>query len=219
MTPVRIIAALKTYAPAVHALRGVTLGIESGELIAICGPSGCGKSTLLSLVGCVDLPTSGEVAIEGSVTSRLSDRALTRLRRDRIGTVFQAFNLLQTLTVAENVAVPLVLQGRGLAEIEQRVSAVLARVGIAEKADVLPAHLSGGQAQRAAIARAIVHAPAIVLADEPTGNLDSQTGAEILCLLRELATSGQAIAIATHDATAAANCDRAVYMRDGTIVA
>lgn len=219
MTPVRIIAALKTYAPAVHALRGVTLGIESGELIAICGPSGCGKSTLLSLVGCVDLPTSGEVAIEGSVTSRLSDRALTRLRRDRIGTVFQAFNLLQTLTVAENVAVPLVLQGRGLAEIEQRVSAVLARVGIAEKADVLPAQLSGGQAQRAAIARAIVHAPAIVLADEPTGNLDSQTGAEILCLLRELATSGQAIAIATHDATAAANCDRAVYMRDGTIVA
>ena len=219
MTPVRIIAALKTYAPAVHALRGVTLGIESGELIAICGPSGCGKSTLLSLVGCVDLPTSGEVAIEGSVTSRLSDRALTRLRRDRIGTVFQAFNLLQTLTIAENVAVPLVLQGRGLAEIEQRVSAVLARVGIAEKADVLPAHLSGGQAQRAAIARAIVHAPAIVLADEPTGNLDSQTGAEILCLLRELATSGQAIAIATHDATAAANCDRAVYMRDGTIVA
>ena len=219
MTPVRITAALKTYAPTVHALRGVTLGIESGELIAICGPSGCGKSTLLSLVGCVDLPTSGEVAIEGSVTSRLSDRALTRLRRDRIGTVFQAFNLLQTLTVAENVAVPLVLQGRGLAEIEQRVSAVLARVGIAEKADVLPAHLSGGQAQRAAIARAIVHAPAIVLADEPTGNLDSQTGAEILCLLRELATSGQAIAIATHDATAAANCDRAVYMRDGTIVA
>ena len=219
MTPVRIIAALKTYAPAVHALRGVTLGIESGELIAICGPSGCGKSTLLSLVGCVDLPTSGEVAIEGSVTSRLSDRALTRLRRDRIGTVFQAFNLLQTLTIAENVAVPLVLQGRGLAEIEQRVSAVLARVGIAEKADVLPAHLSGGQAQRAAIARAIVHAPAILLADEPTGNLDSQTGAEILCLLRELATSGQTIAIATHDATAAANCDRAVYMRDGTIVA
>ena len=219
MTPVRIIAALKTYAPAVHALRGVTLGIESGELIAICGPSGCGKSTLLSLVGCVDLPTSGEVAIEGSVTSRLSDRALTRLRRDRIGTVFQAFNLLQTLTVAENVAVPLVLQGRGLAEIEQRVSAVLARVGIAEKADVLPAQLSGGQAQRAAIARAIVHAPAILLADEPTGNLDSQTGAEILCLLRELATSGQTIAIATHDATAAANCDRAVYMRDGTIVA
>ena len=219
MTPVRIIAALKTYAPAVHALRGVTLGIESGELIAICGPSGCGKSTLLWLVGCVDLPTSGEVAIEGSVTSRLSDRALTRLRRDRIGTVFQAFNLLQTLTIAENVAVPLVLQGRGLAEIEQRVSAVLARVGIAEKADVLPAQLSGGQAQRAAIARAIVHAPAIVLADEPTGNLDSQTGAEILCLLRELATSGQTIAIATHDATAAANCDRAVHMRDGTIVA
>ena len=219
MTPVRITAALKTYAPAAHALRGVTLEIESGELIAICGPSGCGKSTLLSLVGCVDLPTSGEVAIEGSVTSRLSDRALTRLRRDRIGTVFQAFNLLQTLTIAENVAVPLVLQGRGLAEIEQRVSAVLARVGIAEKADVLPAQLSGGQAQRAAIARAIVHAPAILLADEPTGNLDSQTGAEILCLLRELATSGQTIAIATHDATAAANCDRAVHMRDGTIVA
>ena len=219
MTPVRITAALKTYAPAVHALRGVTLEIESGELIAICGPSGCGKSTLLALVGCLDLPSGGEVAIEGLMTSRLSDRALTRLRRDRIGTVFQAFNLLQTLTVAENVAVPLVLQRRGLAEIEQRVSDVLARVGIAEKSDALPAQLSGGQAQRAAIARAIVHVPAIVLADEPTGNLDSQTGADILRLLRDLATGGQTIAIATHDARAAATCDRAVHMRDGTIVA
>ena len=218
MTPVVIEAVSKSYAPDVRALHAVSLRIERDEMVALCGPSGCGKSTLLALIGCLDRPSSGGIAIEGAQTRNLGERALTRLRRDRIGSIFQSFNLIPTLTVAENVAVPLVLAQRSQAEIERRVYAVLERVGIAEKADVVPGVLSGGQAQRAAIARAIVHEPAIVLADEPTGNLDRDTGAAILALLRTLAQSGQAIAIATHDADVAARCDRIVNLRDGEIV-
>ena len=218
MQPVVIEGAGKTYATGVVALREVTLAIGAGEMVAICGPSGCGKSTLLALLGCVDVPTAGTIAIDGAITSRLGDRALTRLRRERIGTVFQSFNLLQTLTIAENVAVPLVLAGWKLAAVERRSIDVLERVGIREQADRLPAQVSGGQAQRAAIARAIVHEPAILLADEPTGNLDSNSGAEILSLLREIAAGGQTIAIATHDMQAAARCDRTFVLRDGMLV-
>lgn len=219
MQPVVIEAAGKTYATGVVALREVTLAIGSGEMVAICGPSGCGKSTLLALMACVDVPTAGTIAIDGAITSRLGDRALTRIRRERIGTVFQSFNLLQALTIAENVAVPLVLAGWKLAAVERRSIEVLERVGIREQADRLPAQVSGGQAQRAAIARAIVHESAILLADEPTGNLDSQTAAEILSLLRDLAAGGRTIAIATHDLQAAAGCDRRFVLRDGMLVA
>jgi putative ABC transport system ATP-binding protein len=203
---------------AVHALTGVSLEVERGEMVALVGPSGCGKSTLLNLVGCVDLPSRGTVIVDGCATGGLSDDALTRLRRERVGTVFQFFNLLPALRVADNVALPLVLQRVDRAEIDGRVAAVLAEVGIAEKARAYPAQLSGGQLQRVAIARAVVHRPAIVLADEPTGNLDSQSGAVVLALLRALADQGQAILMATHSADAAARCDRVVKMRDGRVV-
>ena len=203
---------------AVRALDGVDLGVRAGEMVALAGPSGCGKSTLLNLVGCVDLPTSGAVEIDGRLTHELDDDGLTMLRRDRVGTVFQFFNLLPAMRVADNVALPLVLQRVARREIDARVNAALAGVGLAEKARAYPAQLSGGQMQRVAIARAIVHRPAVLLADEPTGNLDSQTGATVLALLRGLADAGQAILVATHSAEAAAICDRVLHMRDGRMV-
>jgi ABC-type lipoprotein export system ATPase subunit len=202
----------------VQALRDVSLELRAGEMVALVGPSGCGKSTLLNLIGCVDLPTSGDVTIDGASTSRLGDAALTRLRRDRVGTIFQFFNLLPALTIAENVALPLVLQGTARADVARRVAAALASVGIADKAAALPRQLSGGQAQRAAVARAVVHRPAVILADEPTGNLDSQNGDAILELLGALARGGETILLATHSPGAAAHCDRRIAMRDGRIV-
>ncbi|MEA2721776.1 MAG: putative transport system ATP-binding protein [Candidatus Eremiobacteraeota bacterium] len=203
---------------AVRALDGVELDVRKGEMVALVGPSGCGKSTLLNLVGCVDLPTGGTVFVDGKATHELNDDGLTMLRRDRVGTVFQFFNLLPALRVADNVALPLVLQRAARGEIDARVTAALASVGLAEKARAYAAQLSGGQAQRVAIARAIVHRPAILLADEPTGNLDSQTGATVLNLLRGLADGGQAILMATHSTDAAAICDRVLHMRDGRMV-
>jgi ABC-type lipoprotein export system ATPase subunit len=202
----------------VVALDGVSLEVRAGEMVALVGPSGCGKSTLLNLAGCVDLPSSGDVLVDGRVTSDLSDDALTVLRRDRVGTIFQFFNLLPALTVFDNVGLPLVLQKRPRAEIGERVGAALAAVGIAEKRDAYPAQISGGQMQRAAIARAIVHDPAILLADEPTGNLDTANGENVLRLLRDLADRGQAILMATHSPEAAAICDRIIRMQDGRIV-
>jgi putative ABC transport system ATP-binding protein len=219
--PVVVSDARKTYPAAdapVRALDGVSLEIKRGEMVALVGPSGCGKSTLLNLIGCVDLPTSGSVFVDGRDTAKLDDDALTLLRRDRIGTIFQFFNLLPALTVEANVALPLVLQGVPLAEIARRTAAALADVDLAEKAHAYPAQVSGGQLQRAAIARAMVHQPAVVLADEPTGNLDSHNGDNVLRLLRALADGGQAILMATHSAEAAAVCDRTVHMRDGRIV-
>jgi putative ABC transport system ATP-binding protein len=218
--PVAVRAVTKVYGEgeeAVRALDGVDLGVQRGEMVALAGPSGCGKSTLLNLVGCVDLPTSGTVFVDGMATHELNDDGLTLLRRDRVGTVFQFFNLLPALRVADNVALPLVLQRVPRAEIAARVAKALASVGIEDKAHAYPAQLSGGQMQRVAIARAVVHRPAIVLADEPTGNLDSRTGATVLELLRSLAAGGQAILMATHSADAAAMCDRVVHMRDGRI--
>jgi putative ABC transport system ATP-binding protein len=219
--PVRVVDVRKTYADAhadVPALDGVSFAVEPGEMVALVGPSGCGKSTLLNLIGCVDLPSSGDVYLDGRSTSALDDDALTRLRRDSVGTIFQFFNLLPALTVGENVGLPLVLQRRPNAEISERVAAVLASVGIPEKTNAYPAQLSGGQMQRAALARAIVHRPAVVLADEPTGNLDSHNGAKVLHLLRELASGGQTILMATHAAEAAAICDRTIHLADGKIV-
>lgn len=187
-------------------------------MVAIVGPSGCGKSTLLNLVGCIDLPTSGSVVVDGRDTASLSDGALTALRRDRIGTVFQFFNLLPAMSVAANVALPLVLQRCDPSLIREKVSAALATVGIADKAGAYPAQLSGGQAQRAALARAVIHRPAIVLADEPTGNLDSHAGENVLTLLREAADRGQTILMATHSPDAAKWCDRVIRLQDGCIV-
>jgi len=202
---------------AVRALDGVDLDVRRGEMVALAGPSGCGKSTLLNLVGCVDLPSGGVVYVDGRATHELNDDALTALRRDRVGTVFQFFNLLPALRAFDNVALPLVLQRVPRAEIAARTNAALESVGLGEKARAYPAQLSGGQMQRVAIARAIVHQPAIVLADEPTGNLDSHTGRAVLELLRGLADRGQAILMATHSEDAAAVCDRVVHMRDGRV--
>lgn len=219
--PVVVTDARKIYPAAdapVRALDGVSLKVERGSMLALVGPSGCGKSTLLNLVGCVDLPSSGRVLVDGRDTSALDDDALTRLRRDRVGTIFQFFNLLPGLSVEGNVGLPLVLQRRPPREIAERVGAALAEVGLEDKARAFPAQISGGQLQRAAIARAIVHAPAVLLADEPTGNLDSHNGENVLRLLRALADGGQAILMATHSAEAAAVCDRTVRMHDGRIV-
>lgn len=219
--PVSVRDAVKTYGAGedeVRALDGVSLTVQAGEMVALVGPSGCGKSTLLNLVGCIDLPSAGDVFVDGRRTGTLDDDALTLLRRDRVGTVFQFFNLLPALRVVDNVALPLVLQRTTRAEIDARVAAALESVGLEGKARAYPAQLSGGQMQRVAIARAIVHRPAILLADEPTGNLDSQTGGTVLRLLRGLADSGQAILMATHSDAAAAICDRVIRMQDGRIV-
>ena len=221
VAPVVVRDVRKSYAgsgEAVDALAGVSLEVKAGEMVALVGPSGCGKSTLLNLVGCVDLPSSGQVLVDGRVTSDLDDDALTLLRRDRVGTVFQFFNLLPALSIFDNIGLPLVLQRLPKAQITARVDAAMAEVGIAEKRDAYPAQISGGQMQRAAIARAIVHAPAIILADEPTGNLDTANGENVLRLLRALADGGQAILMATHSAQAAAICDRTIRMQDGRIV-
>ncbi len=216
---VRDVRKLYDAVPPVRALDGVSLDVRGGEMVALVGPSGCGKSTLLNLIGCVDLPSSGTVLIDGNDTTALDDDALTALRRDRVGTIFQFFNLLPALTLEANVGLPLVLQHVAPAEIAERSRAMLAAVGLGDKARAFPAQVSGGQLQRAAIARAMVHRPAIVLADEPTGNLDSQNGENVLRLLRELADGGQAILMATHSLEAAAVCDRTIRMHDGRIVA
>jgi putative ABC transport system ATP-binding protein len=219
---VRGIDVRKTYGNAqdpVRALEGVTFTIEAGEMVALMGPSGCGKSTLLNLIGCVDLPSAGSIEIDGVSTGLLDDDGLTRLRRERVGTIFQFFNLLPALSVGDNVGLPLVLQGLGRREVEPRVRASLEAVGLIEKIGAFPSQLSGGQMQRVAIARATIHRPAILLADEPTGNLDSHTGELVLAMLRERAAGGQAILMATHSAEAASICSRVIAMQDGKIVA
>ena len=216
--PVRVNDVRKTYATSSDdavALAGISLELRRGEMVALVGPSGCGKTTLLNLIGCLDLPTSGEVAIEGRRTTDLNDDELTLLRRDRIGTIFQFFNLLPALTVEQNVSLPLILQGAAPADVAERVRAALELVGVADRLRAFPAELSGGQQQRVAIARAIVHRPAIVLADEPTGNLDSKNGAVVLERLRAIANAGQTVLMATHNESAAAICDRTLHMQDG----
>ena len=203
----------------VAALDGVDLALDAGAFVAVVGPSGCGKSTLLHLCGAMDRPTAGEVRLDGRPLAALDDDALTRLRRERIGFVFQFFNLLPTLTVAENIALPLLLAGRGAAEAAARAGAWAERVGLSQRLDHAPAQLSGGEAQRTAIARAVVHEPALLVADEPTGNLDSENGARILELLQEVnRRSGAAVLLATHDAAVASAADRTVEMRDGRIL-
>ena len=202
---------------AVHALRGIDLDVQSEHLTAVMGPSGSGKSTLMHILAGLDKPTSGEVSVAGVEVTTLDDTALTKLRRDHIGFIFQFFNLLPMLTAAENIVLPLKLAGgkpdpAWLAEL-------IAKVGLSDRLDHRPAELSGGQQQRVAVARALVSRPSVMFADEPTGNLDSTTGGEILALLRDSVDSlGQTTVMVTHDAHAAAIADRVLFLADGQIV-
>ncbi len=203
----------------VSALRGVDFSVERSEFVAIMGPSGSGKSTLLHLLGGLDMPTSGEVILADQPLSALNDNEITRFRRRRIGFIFQFYNLIPTLTAAENVALPLLIDGQSKRSYRERIQELLTLVSLDERADHRPDQLSGGQQQRVAIARAFINQPEIVLADEPTGNLDSRSGTTILELLRKTCQDlGATILMVTHDARAASYADRIVFLQDGCIV-
>jgi putative ABC transport system ATP-binding protein len=203
---------------AVHALRGVSLEVPEGQFTAVMGPSGSGKSTLMHLLAGLDTPDAGSVRIAGEDITRMSDRELTRLRRRHIGFVFQSFNLLPTLSAQENVLLPLAIAGRK--PEPEAVDALMERMGLAERRDHKPAQLSGGQQQRVAVARALVTRPTVLFADEPTGNLDSAAGADVLSLLRDAVDlDGQTTVMVTHDSRAAAIADRVLFLADGHIVA
>jgi len=201
----------------VHALSDVSLTIEKGEFLSIMGPSGSGKSTLLNLMGGLDQPTFGEVFIDRVPLHGMSDNELTLIRRRRIGFVFQFFNLLPLTTAAENVGLPLLLDGAPFSQVKTKAEAILQIVGLKDRAHHLPEQLSGGEMQRVAIARALITNPDVVLADEPTGNLDSHTGEEIFLLLKSLNDRGQTIVMVTHDAKAAACGTRIITLRDGML--
>jgi ABC-type lipoprotein export system ATPase subunit len=202
----------------VRAVDEVDLDVASGETVAVMGPSGCGKSTLLHLLGGLDRPTGGELWLAGQRLDQMGERALARLRRDAVGFVFQAFHLMDELTAVENVELPALLAGRSARTARRRASALLDRVGLADRARFLPSALSGGQRQRVAIARALVSDPQVVLADEPTGNLDSQATVEVLRLFEDLHEAGQTLVIVTHDSRIAATADRLISMRDGAFI-
>jgi putative ABC transport system ATP-binding protein len=209
---------VRTYemgAETVQALRGLSLEIRRNEYVAIMGPSGSGKSTLMNLIGCLDTPTAGEYWLNGQEVSRMPDDALARVRNREIGFVFQTFNLLPRASALANVELPLVYAGVGTRQRRQRAEAALTRVGLGNRMDHRPNELSGGQRQRVAIARALVNEPAILLADEPTGNLDSTTSEEIMKVFESLHQQGQTIIMVTHEADIAAHAERTVILRDG----
>jgi len=201
-----------------HALSGVHLAIRKGEYIAISGPSGCGKSTLLSIMGLLDTPTGGKYLLNGEPVENLDFTQRSRIRNREIGFIFQSFNLIGDLSVFENVELPLTYRGMGSAERRQRVTAALERVGMAHRAKHLPSQLSGGQQQRVAVARAVAGEPLILLADEPTGNLDSKSGEQVMDLLKELHDAGATICMVTHDPRYARHAQRSIHLFDGHVI-
>ena len=202
----------------ITALAAVSLEIPRGSFAAVMGPSGSGKSTLLHLIGGLDRPTSGELLVDGRLIGQMADDQVTLFRRSKIGFVFQFFNLLATLTARENIALPFVLDGRAQSEADERAAVLLAKVGLDKRKDHLPAELSGGEIQRVAIARALSFSPPILLADEPTGNLDSKNGTAILDLLRRINhDDGCTVVMVTHSEEAASYADRRIYLRDGRV--
>jgi putative ABC transport system ATP-binding protein len=212
--------ASKTYqqgAREVHALRDISLRIEKGEFLCVMGASGSGKSTLLNLIGGLDQPSSGEIFIDGRPLHGISDDELTLIRRRRVGFIFQFFNLLPILTAAENVSLPLLLEGLPYAEVKPKAVKLLEQVGLGSRTEHRPEQLSGGEMQRVAISRALIAKPAVLLADEPTGNLDSHTSEEIFLLLKHLHDQGQTIVMVTHDPHAAAYGTRIITLKDGAL--
>jgi putative ABC transport system ATP-binding protein len=201
----------------VEALRGITLEVNEGDYMAIMGPSGSGKSTLMHILGCLDVPTSGDYQLAGEHVATMDEAALAEIRNRRIGFVFQQFNLLPSLSAWRNVELPLTYAGLAPAERRQRAMAALDRVGLADRVEHRPGELSGGQQQRVAVARALVTDPAVILADEPTGNLDSASSADVLSLLNELHEAGRTVILITHEADIAAAAQRVVHIRDGLL--
>jgi len=201
----------------VRALRGVSLKVHEKDFIAIIGPSGSGKSTLLHMLGCLDKPTKGKVLIDGKDVSKMNDEDLARIRREKIGFIFQTFNLIPTLTALENVELPMKLNGKKASEARERAKELLKIVGLEKRLDHLPSQLSGGEQQRVAIARALANEPEIILADEPTGNLDSKTGFEIVKLMKKLNREGYTFVIVTHDLRIADFANKKIRIKDGKL--
>ena len=201
----------------VHVLKGIDLDIKRGEYVAIMGPSGSGKSTLMNLLGCLDTPTAGSYKLNGKDVSTMSDDDLADIRNTEIGFVFQTFNLLPRTTALDNVALPMVYAGKSKAERTKRAEEVLTEVGLADRMDHRPNQLSGGQRQRVAVGRALVNKPSIILADEPTGNLDSKTGHEIMGLFEEIHKAGNTVIMVTHEEEIAAHARRVIRLRDGLV--
>ncbi len=201
----------------IKVLKGIDLNVDRGEYVALMGPSGSGKSTLMNLLGCLDTPTSGSYVLNGKDVSKMSDNELAEIRNKEIGFVFQTFNLMPRTTALENVALPMVYAGASKSERTERAKEVLTNVGLADRMDHKPNQLSGGQRQRVAVGRALVNRPSIILADEPTGNLDSKTSAEIMGLINEIHAAGNTVIVVTHEEEIAAHAHRIIRLRDGMI--